>query len=180
MAFTTTQIVLGSLFIASKAFEIKQQQSAQSQQKKQFEQSSALTREANAKQQQIADLQSVRARRAAAREAQIRKAEVISAGEQRGGSGSSSVVGSAASLTTQAGANVSFLDESGQLGSQAATLFGQAQEVAGRPIQINPIAGAVSSLAGTVFSGVASSPSGGDSLFSRINNFKFGSGDSTA
>lgn len=124
---------------------------AQGQQQRQFEESQAERRQAEASQRQLADLNSLRNRRAAAREAQQRRAEIVSAGVQRGATGSSSVRGASASVGTQAGGNVSFLDSARQLQDQATVHFGNAQAIASQPIFISPIPAGVSAIGNTIF-----------------------------
>ena len=153
MAVTTVGLAIASLAVTAvgTAYQIKQSQSAQAQQKKQFNESQALQKEGAAKQQQLADLQTVRAKRQAVREAQIRRADITNAAEQTGGAGSSSLSGATGSVVTQASSAVSFLDTANQLHSQASTLFGEASEVANRPIQVSPIAAGLTSFSSQIF-----------------------------
>lgn len=127
--------------------------SAQKQQQRQFDESNALRRESEAKSKQLADIQTMRAKRAAAREAQIRRADVISTAEARGAAVSSPVTGALGSMATQTGANISFLDTANKLQGQAASLFGQAQETANRPIFQDAWGAGVASFGGSLFRG---------------------------
>lgn len=133
------------------AANIVQQRSAQKQQKQQFEESNRLAAEGQAKQKQLADIRSMRERRAAAREAQQRRAEVVAGATQRGAAAASPVQGAVSSIATQAGSNVSFLDQSNRLQQQASDLFGQAQVIANTPIQTSSIPSGIASLGSTLF-----------------------------
>lgn len=135
-----------AIFAVATAVNVKLQMDAQKTQKEQFKQSQETRKQAEAKQKELADLQTVRAKRQAVREAQVRRAEIENSAEQTGGGGSSSLEGSTGSIATQAGSTVSFLDTANRLSSQASTLFGDANEIANRPIQISPIPGAVAGL----------------------------------
>ena len=129
------------------------QKSAQKQQQRQFDESNALRRESEAKSKQLADIQTMRAKRAAAREAQIRRADVVSTAEARGASISSPVTGALSSIATQTGSNISFLDTANKLQGQAASLFGQAQETANQPIFQNAWGAGLASFGGSLFKG---------------------------
>ena len=124
---------------------------AQKQASSQANEANELRRQSEVKSKQLADIQSVRAKRAAAREAQIRRAEITASAESQGASGSSPVTGAKGSVSTQAGQNVSFLDTANKLQSQAATLFGQAQEVANRPIFTNTTGAGIADFGNTLF-----------------------------
>ena len=131
--------------------QISGAKSAQKQQQRQFEESNAIRAQGEAKSKQLADLQTMRAKRAAAREAQIKRADVASVAEARGASLSSPVQGSRASMDTQTGANISFLDTANTLHSQASSLFGQASEAANRPIFGDVWGAGISSFGGSLF-----------------------------
>ena len=133
--------------------QIQGQKSAQKQSQRQFEQSNALRAQGEAKSKQLADLQTMRAKRAAARDAQIKRADVASVAEARGASSSSPVQGAKASIDTQTGSNISFLDTANTLHSQASSLFGQASEAANRPIFGDTWGAGLASFGGSLFKG---------------------------
>lgn len=147
----TIAAVSGAVAAAGTVTNVVQTRSAQATQRKQFKQSSELTAEANKQQQQVADLANMRAQRAAAREAQVRGADILSAGIVSEAGGSSSVQGAMGSVATQGTTNQSFLDTTARLQSQASTLFGEASRISSTPIQIDPTAAAAASIGGTVF-----------------------------
>ena len=155
MGFSAVQVAVAGLITSAigTGFQIMNAKSAQKQQQKQFEESNALRAQGEAKSKQLADLQTMRAKRAAAREAQIKRADVASTAEARGASGSSPVQGSRASMDTQTGANISFLDTANSLHSQASSLFGQASEAAHRPIFGDTWGAGLASFGGSLFKG---------------------------
>jgi hypothetical protein len=132
MAAVSSIIAAAALVVS--AVGVKAQMDASKQQAKQAKESMALQREGQAKQQEATNLQTMRAKRAAVRDAQIRKAEIQASAARNEAQGSSPVVGAQGSVGTQAASNVSFLDQMSTLGSQAAASFGEAQAVANRPI----------------------------------------------
>ena len=129
---------------------------AQQKQLRAAEESNRLTAEADKKRQQIADLQAARQRRQAVREAQERRAQVVAGAEQAGAAGSSGLSGATGSIQTQVSENLSFLDQTSQLSSQAASLFGEARAIQNTPIfadNIGQMIGGVSGSIGTFASG---------------------------
>lgn len=153
MAATATIIAAIGLGMSAvgTAVQMSNARSAQKQSQSQFEQSNALRRESEGKSKQLADLQTMRAKRAAAREAQIKRADVLSTAEARGASGSTPVAGATGSMVTQTGHNISFLDTANTLHSQASSLFGQAQEVSNQPIFGDVWGAGLSSFGGSLF-----------------------------
>ena len=118
---------------------------------KRAKESNKLRREAEEKSTRLAELQNLRAKRATAREAQARRADITSAGVAQNAVGSSAVQGSRGSVQTQLASNLSFLDTSNSLNTQATRLFGQAQEVANRPA--GTLGRSLASFGGTIFAG---------------------------
>lgn len=123
---------------------------AQKQQLAAARDANEITRQAEAKRQQIADLQAARQRRQAVREAQERRAQVVAGAEQAGASGSSGLSGATGSIQTQASENLSFLDQTAMLSSQAASLFGEARAIQNTPIFADTTGQMVAGLAGSV------------------------------
>ena len=120
---------------------------------KRAKESNKLRREAEEKSTRIAELQNLRAKRATAREAQAKRADITSAGVAQGAEGSSAVQGSQGSVQTQLASNLSFLDRSLALNTQAAKLFGQAQDLSSKPT--GTFGRSIASFGGTIFSGRA-------------------------
>lgn len=113
--------------------------------------SNKLRREAEEKSEQVANLQNLRAKRAAAREAQAKRADITSTGVAQNVVGSSAVRGSRGSVSTQLSSNLSFLDNSLRTNTQATRLFGEAQDLANQPG--STLGKSLASFGGTVFSG---------------------------
>lgn len=149
MAAVSTFIAAAALVVS--AVGVQQQMSAQKQQAKQFKESQALTEAGQKKQQEATDLQTMRSKRAAVREAQIRRSEVEANAARSEVGGSSPIQGARGSLQTQAGGQVSFLDSMNKTTTAASTLFGQANAVGNRPV--SNWGPALSSIGGTLFSG---------------------------
>jgi len=156
---------------------IKQQSAARKAGKRQDE-ANRLTREAEKKQQQINDLQTLRAKRAAAREAQIRRANVISGATVAGAAaaGGSTVPGATGSITSQLTTNLSFLDRASHLNTQTVALLGQASELRS---QATPTTGAaIANLGGTIFANSEKIgsffPSGGGGSAPLVGTFAAG------
>ena len=135
----------GSQFVSTKK--------AQKTSKSQFEESNRLRKEAEEKSKKLADLQTLRAKRAAAREAQARRADILSSATVQGVGASTAVTGARGSIATQLATNLSFLDRANQLQTQTVALLGQAGETAARPIFTSTIGASVAAFGGTIFSG---------------------------
>lgn len=148
MGFSAAAVVVMAIGIG---LSYQQNQQAQKQQKKQHKESMELAAKGQEKQQQVADLQNMRAKRAAVREAQQRKAEVEAAGEYRGGSESTIIAGAQSSFGTQAGHQLSFLDTTNKLSGQAATLFGQSQAVGSKPVGMSTLGQGLTTIGGALF-----------------------------
>lgn len=162
MGIETIAIIGIGLSVVGQVVQMQAQKSAQKKAAARAREAAELQRKAQEKQQKVEDLRALRARRAAVREAQIKRAETISAGERQGASGSSAVQGGAGSVTSQLGANLSFLDQTQLLTKQAGVLFGQAQEVANRPIKTSNFGSIISAVGGLTLQGaslVGSTPS---------------------
>lgn len=131
------------------------QQKAAKQAKKQAAESAAAQRRAEALQQRAADLEALRRRRQVVREARIRRAAAIQAGVSQGiGISSSAVQGAAGSVQTQAASTLSFLDQTRSLNRQASAAFGEAREIASRPITAGGGLAAFGGLLSTAGSGL--------------------------
>jgi hypothetical protein len=148
MGFSAAAVVVMAIGIG---LSYHQNQQAQKQQKKQHAESMDLAKKGQEKQQQVADLQNMRAKRAAVREAQQRKAEVEAAGEYRGGSESTVIAGARSSFGTQAGHQLSFLDTTNKLSGQAATLFGQSQAIGSKPVSMSTLGQGLTTIGGALF-----------------------------
>lgn len=127
---------------------------AQKQAKRQAAESNRLRKEAEKRQQRIADLQTLRAKRSAARVAQKAKADLLSNATARGAAapGTTAVPGAAGSLTSKLTSQLTFLDRANQLNTQTVALLGQSQDIANKPIFTSQIGSAISSFGGTIFS----------------------------
>jgi len=147
-----SSIALAAVAVSSVASVAQGIQNARAQKKQAAAAAEAnrLREAAEKKQQEIADLQAARQRRQAAREAQQRRAQIVAAGEQAGAAGSSGLAGAVGSVQTQAAVNMSFLDQTAMLSSQASSLFGEARTIANTPIYANQTWGHIAGLAGTV------------------------------
>ena len=82
--------------------------------------------EANRIQQEQANLQSARQQRDAIRQARLARARATNAAATQGALGSSGSLGGLASIQSQLGSNLSFLDTYNQLSDQATTQLGRA------------------------------------------------------
>ena len=142
-------LVLSAVGTASSFISAKK---AQKTSKSQFEESNRLRREAEEKSKRLADLQTLRAKRAAAREAQARRADVLSSATVQGAGTSTAVTGARGSIATQLSTNLSFLDRANQLQTQTVALLGQAGEAAARPIFTSTIGASIAGFGGTIFS----------------------------
>ena len=126
---------------------------AAKQAKSQANRANELAAEAEAKQQKIANLSTLRAKRAAAREAQIGRADITSGATTQGANaeGSSAVPGARGSVTSQLTSNLSFLDRANQFNRQTVALLGEARTVANQPVTISGLGAGISGLGGTIF-----------------------------
>lgn len=173
-AFSTIATVVSAAAavggVASSIQQGKANKKAQAQQLEAAERSNKLREEAEKKQREIADLQAARQRREAARQAQERRAQIVASAEQAGVSGSSGVSGATGSVQTQAASNLSFLDQTSRLSSQAAELFGDARTISNTPI----FADTSWATAGSVFNAVGTFAAGRSGMTGSITDL-FGS-----
>ena len=153
-AFSSIIAVIGlGLTIVGTVVQQQAQKKSQKQAQRQFDESNRLQRQAEEKQQKIADLQTLRAKRAAAREAQIRRADVTSAATSRGAAaaGGTALPGARGSITSQISSNLSFLDRVNQLNTQTVALLGSAAEIGGQPIFTSSTGSTIAGFGGTLF-----------------------------
>lgn len=150
MAFLTST-VLAVVGLGLTIFGSVKQQRANKKAGERAEEANRLTREAEKKQQKIADLQTLRSKRAAAREAQIRRADVTSNAQNAGvnTAGGSTVPGARGSISTQLNTNLSFLDRSSALNTQTTSLLGQASDL--RSQGTSTLGSAIAGFGGTIF-----------------------------
>jgi len=116
---------------------------------KRAEESNRLRRQAEGEQKKLADLRTLRAKRAAAREAQIKREDIASAAVAQGGVGSSAVAGARGSLSTQLNANLSFLDSANKFQTSTTALLGRSQEIANIPT--STLGQSIAGFGGTIF-----------------------------
>ncbi len=126
---------------------------AAKQAKSQANRANELAAEAEAKQQKIANLSTLRAKRAAAREAQIRRADITSGATTQGANaeGSSAVPGARGSVTSQLTSNLSFLDRTNQFNRQTVALLAEARTVANQPVTVSGLGAGITGVGGTIF-----------------------------
>lgn len=103
-------------------------------------------------QQRQADIANARERRAAIRNARVQRASVESQAATTGIVGSSGVEGSLANITSETNSNISFLDQSQQLSSEASVANQQAADYASRAQGYQDI-GNLANKAGQVYGG---------------------------
>lgn len=149
IAFAIAGLVLS---VVGTAVQFQSAKKARKQAKRQFAESNALRRQAEEKQQKVADLQTLRAKRATAREAQRTRADIIQGAVTRGAgaTGGSTVPGARGSITSQLTSNLSFLDRANQLNTQTVALLGQAAEV-NASIFTSTIGSSIAGFGGTIF-----------------------------
>lgn len=131
---------------------VAENEQAQRQAKKQSNRANELNQRAQRLEQKRQDLIVARQRRASAREAQVRRAQIVSSSEVAGAGDSSATAGATGSVTTQVGVNLSFLDRTASLSTQSSALFGQAQEIANRPVFAGQIGSTLSAVGGAASS----------------------------
>lgn len=147
-----------------------EKKSAEKKQKRQAAEAADLQRQAVEKEKALRDLQTTRERRKVAREAQLRRANIVAGAEAAGISagGSSGLAGATAAVQSQAGSNQSFLSQTNVLQDQAATLFGRAQETAARPIFQGSVGSTVGAIGNLAFQAGQSDVFGDQKSFSDI------------
>ena len=153
-AFSTIIAVVGlALTVVGTVVQAKAQKKGQAQARRQFDESQALRRQAEEKQQKVADLQTLRAKRSAAREAQARRADVTSAATARGAAalGGSALPGARGSITSQLTSSLSFLDRANQLNTQTVSLLGRASEIGNAPVFTSSLGRSIAGFGGTLF-----------------------------
>ena len=104
-------------------------------------------KKASQKSQQIQDIKASRERRKQAQQARIARANIVSRGQAVGAGGSSGVTSGAGIIGSQAGSNVSFLNQVQDLSNQA-SIFSQR---ASNAQSAGNVFGAVGSIGGNVF-----------------------------
>jgi len=91
--------------------------------------SASAQRRARATQQRLADVRNLRERREGVRKARVARAQQVASGVQSGADlGSSAVQGAQSSVTSQIGANLSFLDQQAGLVAQTGVFNQQAAD----------------------------------------------------
>lgn len=153
-AFTTIAAVIGlTLSVVGTVVQQQAQKKAQKQSQRNFNESQALKRQAEERQQKLSDLTTLRAKRSAARDAQSRRADVTSAAEGAGANeaGGSTVPGARGSINRQLSSNLSFLDKASALNTQTVALLGEANEVGSRPVFTSSIGNTIAGFGGTIF-----------------------------
>lgn len=112
-----------------------------------------LRREAEKKEEKAANLRALRAKRAAVREAQRRRADVTSGAVVAGAAapGGSALPGARGSISTQLTQNLSFLDQSLAFSTQAARLLGRSSDIANKPA--GTTGKSLAAFGGTIFGG---------------------------
>ncbi len=150
-AFTFAVIGL-ALSVAGSIKQNIDTKKGQKQAQRNFDEGQRLKRLAEEKQQKVADLQTLRAKRKASREAQARRADIVSGAENAGANeGGSAVPGATGSVRSQIASNLSFLDRSKALNTQTVALLGDANAIANKPVFTSGIGTTIAGIGGTIF-----------------------------